>query len=92
LLHEEGKLNEKSGCSGGEIKAMAGEHRRKAKGPRCHNCHRFGHIKKDCRELARSSIDSVHKKEKRTKENIRHIERRGNEETTAAQTVTLAWF
>jgi len=63
LLHEEGKLKEKSGGSGGEIKAMAGEHRRKAKGPRCHNCHRFGHIKKDCRELARGSIDSVHKKE-----------------------------
>jgi len=63
LLHEEGKLKEKSGGSGAEIKAMAGEHRRKAKGPRRHNCHQFGHIKKDCRELARSSIDSVHKKE-----------------------------
>ena len=63
LLHEEGKLKEKYGGSGGEIKAMASEHHRKGKSPRCNNCHRFGHIQKDCRELARGSIDSVHKRE-----------------------------
>lgn len=62
LLHEESKLKERAGeGTDGETKAMTGQHRWKGKGPKCHHCGRFGHIKRDCEEL--SSRSDSHQKE-----------------------------
>ncbi len=47
LLHEERKLKERLGTGTGGDKAMTVDRRLKRKGPRCHYCHRLGHIKRD---------------------------------------------
>ena len=51
LLHEELKIKNRSeSCSSLEKeKAMAAKFR--PKGPKCHNCKKFGHIKRNCRFL-----------------------------------------
>ena len=55
LLHQELKLEEKAPVSSGNDdrrRALAAASRRfpkpNPKGPKCHFCHNFGHIKKDC--------------------------------------------
>ena len=54
LLHQELKLQEKAPASSGNDRqrALAASSKRfskpNSKGPKCHFCHSFGHIKKDC--------------------------------------------
>ena len=50
LLHEETKQRDKE-SSTIEVKAMTSKHRTSRKGPKCHHCCRFGHIKRECRML-----------------------------------------
>ena len=53
LLHEERKIKEKHGSetSDGTMKAMFVNRQSKGKGPKCYHCGKFGHIKRNCREL-----------------------------------------
>ena len=40
------------------------EHQRIKKGPKCHFCHRFGHIKQNCDEFAKAAKGSSHRANK----------------------------
>ena len=55
LLHEERKQRARadhgSGSGAGDEEALAAKY---GKGPRCHFCKKFGHIKRNCDEFARS--------------------------------------
>ena len=68
LLHEERK--QKDTDSKVEVKAMTSIHRYNGKGPKCHHCGKYGHMKRECRELLRDSgrIQSQFKKEWPTKQ------------------------
>jgi len=57
LLHEEFKRKDKE-TSVVEVKAMTSKHRTSRKGPKCHHCGTFGHIKRDCRGLVENSGNS----------------------------------
>ena len=68
LLHEESKLKDRvAGGMEGEMKAMTGQHHWKGKGPKCHHCGRFGHIRRNCRDLTRGRNDSNQKEDRKTK-------------------------
>ena len=47
-----------------EVKAMTSKHRYNGKGPKCQHCGKYGHMKRECRELLRDSgrIQSQFKK------------------------------
>ena len=51
LLHDESKRIDKETTST-EVKAMTSNHRTTRRGPKCHNCGKIGHIRKDCRLLS----------------------------------------
>ena len=53
LLHKETKQRDKE-PSTIEVKAMTSKHQTSTKGPKCHHCGRFGHIKRECRMLLES--------------------------------------
>ena len=59
LLHEERKIKEKHGSetSDGTMKAMFVNRQSKGKGPKCYHCGKFGHIKRNCRELNSPKLD-----------------------------------
>ena len=50
LLHEERKLKERVGPERSREGAMTGKQRPKGKGPKCHHCGKFGHIRRNCNE------------------------------------------
>ena len=50
LLHEERKLKERVGSERSREGAMTGKQRPKGKGPKCHHCGKFGHIRRNCNE------------------------------------------
>ena len=51
LFHEERKLQGRTGSGDG---AMMVNHKPRRKGPKCHFCHKFGHIQRNCIERAQS--------------------------------------
>ena len=51
LLHEESKRKDKETTST-EVKAITSKHRTTRRGPKCHNCGKIGHIRKECRLLS----------------------------------------
>ena len=53
LLHEERKMKNHLTSSGDE-EAMAAKYQGYEKGPRCHFCKKFGHIKWNCEEFVKS--------------------------------------
>ena len=55
LLHEERKLKERTGVGASSERAMAGKQRPKARGPKCHHCGKFGHIRRNCNEWIKLS-------------------------------------
>ena len=50
LLHEERKLKDREGADVSSEKAMAAKQPFK-KGPKCHHCGKYGHIRRNCRKL-----------------------------------------
>ena len=58
LLHEERKIKEKHGSETSDgMKAMSVNRQSKGKGPKCYQCGKFGHIKRNCRELNSPKLD-----------------------------------
>ena len=53
LLHDETKQKDKESATI-KMKAMTSKHQTSRKGPKCHHCGRFGHIKRECRMLLES--------------------------------------
>ena len=53
LLHEERK--QKDTDSRVEVKAMTSKYRYNGEGPKCHHCGKYGHMKRECRELLKDS-------------------------------------
>lgn len=64
LLHEEHKLRE---CdvenASSDVKALTGNQFLRGKGPKCHYCRRYGHIKCNCREFNKSAPNTDFNKE-----------------------------
>ena len=58
LLHEERKLKERVGSERSREGATTGMQRPKGKGPKCHNCGKFGHIRRNCNEWVKTTSDS----------------------------------
>ena len=65
LLHEERKSKERTGINGSRNEAMVGRNQAR-KGPRCHFCSRYGHIKRNCWDFAKSRGSSTRPGEKTT--------------------------
>ena len=66
LLHEERKQKERADAGGSSDKALTVERQFRRKGPQCHHCGKFGHIKRNCYDLAkakRSGSQKVNKAE-----------------------------
>ena len=61
LLHEERKLKERLGSERSRERAMPGNQRPKGKGPKYHHCGKFGQIRRNCNEEARSNKLKVNK-------------------------------
>ena len=57
LMHEERKLKERVGSERSREGAMTGKQRPKAKGPKCHHCGKFGHIRWNCNEWVKKKSD-----------------------------------
>ena len=55
LLHEERKLKEPVGCERSREGAMTEKQRPKGKGPKCHHCGKFGHIRRNCNGVKEKS-------------------------------------
>ena len=68
LLHEERKLKERLSSERGREGAMPGNQRPKGKGPKYHHCGKFGQIKRNCHEEARSNKLKVNKAEVRRRD------------------------
>ena len=66
LLHEERKLKQRAevGASTSSESAMTGKQQTKRKGPKCHHCGRFGHIRRNCKEWAGMKCDPSQKEDK----------------------------
>ena len=69
LLHEERKLKERKGADVSSEKAMTAKQTFK-KGPKCHYCGKFGHIRRNCRKFAQENKSDSSDKE-RTK-SVKH--------------------
>ena len=54
LLHEERKLKERADAGESSDKALTVEQQPRRKGPQCHHCGKFGHIKCNCYDLAKA--------------------------------------
>ena len=69
LLHEERKLKGREEASASNSKVMAAGHRYRKRGPKCHNCGKYGHIKRNCRsapEHKKSETDKGFKQKANT--------------------------
>ena len=59
LLHEERKLKDRADTTTNAEKAMNSRERSRRKVLRCHHCGKLGHIKRNCRELAKEKKDKI---------------------------------
>ena len=57
LLHEERKLHvqEWTGVGASSERVMTGKQQPKARGPKCHHCGKFGHIRRNCNKWIKPS-------------------------------------
>ena len=91
LLHEEQKQQDRAGAGISDEKAMTTEQRSKRKGPRCHYCRKFGHIKRDCYELAQDEkmSKSCQKKKRMRHKAYKVEEKRRDSSGSGSETVGL---
>lgn len=86
LLHEERKLKDRMGTDEGGAKAMAADQRSKRKGPKCYHCGKFGHIRRNCSELARTAerrSDSGRRERKIVKQKANKVEVRQRDSSSS---------
>ena len=61
LLHEERKQKERADAGGSSDKALTVERQFRRKGPQHHHCGKFGHIKRNCYDLAKAKRSGTQK-------------------------------
>lgn len=82
LLHEERKMKQRDADANGDAKAMTSKQKFKGKGPKCHHCGKFGHIKRNCRNLLRSEQNDEKQSQKGSKQksNKAEVKRKNDNE------------
>jgi len=80
LLHDERKLKERVGSERSREGAMTGKQRPKAKGPKCHHCGKFGHIRSNCNKWVKKKSDSNEKEARSNKLTVNKAEVRRREQ------------
>jgi transposase InsO family protein len=86
LLHEERKLKDKVRSDEACEKAFAAKQQQlKRKGPTCHHCGKFGHIRRNCWELTETAFGPNQKEKKsfKQKANKVHVRRRDSSSSEA---------
>ena len=74
LLHDERKLKERVGSERSTKGAMTGRQRPKGKGPKCHHCGKFGHIRSNCNKWVKKKSDSNEKEARSNKLTVNKAE------------------
>ena len=77
LLYEERKLQDRRGSNETSPKGLSAKHR-SSKGPKCHFCHKFGHIQCNCMEKMQGEkkLPDHDGKKKTFKHRVDHTQRR----------------
>ena len=91
LLHKERKLKERTGVGASSERAMTGKQRPKARGPKCHHCGKFGHIRLNCDEWIKLSQCNERVRTKfntSQKETRNHLKQAGLQELQPSTTGT----
>ena len=85
LLDEERRLRERAELGAGSSgeKAMTRKQLAKGKGPKCHYCGKFGHIRRNCKEWARKKSDSSQKETKTVKLKVNRAEVRQRDSSSS---------
>ena len=82
-LHEERKLKERVGSERSREGAMTGKQRPKGKGPKCHHCGKFGHIRRNCNEWVKKKSDSNEKEARSNKLRVNKAEVRRRDSSSS---------
>ena len=83
LLHEERKLKEQLGSERSREGAMTGKQRPKGKGPKCHHCGEFGHIRRNCYEWVKKKSDSNEREARSNKLKVNKAEVRRRDSSSS---------
>ena len=77
LLHKELKVKRREEAIKNNEKVTAAGHSYKERGPKCYNCGKYGHIKRNCKSNI-DQISSVTNQDFKQKANTVRTKRRGN--------------
>ena len=83
LLHEERKLKERVGSDRSREGAMTGKQRSKGKGPKCHHCGKFGHIRRNCSEWMKQKRGANEKEARGAKVKVNRAEVRRRDSSSS---------
>ena len=90
LHHDERKLKGRADVGAKSERAMTRQQRSKAKGPKCHRCGTFGHIRRNCNEWVRTKPEGDQRHHKRVSQETRNkLKANRDGETAAVRTVTV---
>lgn len=93
LLHEEIKLKGREEIGARNDKVMTAGHRYKKRGPKCHHCGKFGHIKRNCRsapEQKKSDGDDKIKHNSKQKANAAELKESSSDNENVGLVVQCA--
>ena len=90
LLHEERKLKDRAGVGESSEKVMTARRQSQKYGPKCHQCGKFGHIKRNCWELVGKKSDLGQKEVKNSKYKVNKAEvKQRNSDSSSSESAGL---
>ena len=91
LLHEERKMKDRVGGSANGEQAMVTKQQTKRKGPKCYNCGKFGHIKRNCTEPAQAEkrYDLGHRSKKQSRQRANNVKAKHRDSSSDNESVGL---